>query len=1423
MVRMADRTETPATNFNAIRISIASPEQILNWSHGEVTKPETINYRTLRPEKDGLFCERLFGPTKDWECFCGKYKKIRYRGVICDRCGVEVTRAKVRRERMGHIRLAAPVAHIWFSKTTPSRLGLLLDLSPRNLERVLYFAQHIIVSISEEKRQEAIELKQANHDFQVETLQQEASKKFAELTVRLEALPEEGEDPAADADRFSIRMEKDEAQDQLDKGEGQVRETLQAAIDELADLRVHQLVADSRLRDLRENYGDVFEAAMGAEAILAILNTIDLEGLREQLAQEMRSTSGQRRKKAIKRLRVVESFRKSGNRVSDMILSVLPVLPPELRPMVQLDGGRFATSDLNDLYRRVINRNNRLKRLMDLGAPEIIIRNEKRMLQESVDALIDNGRRGRPIQGSHNHKLKSLSDLLRGKQGRFRQNLLGKRVDYSGRSVIVVGPELAMHECGLPKRMALELFKPFVMHRLVMMGIAPNIKSAKRMVERTRSEVWGILEDVIKDRPVLLNRAPTLHRLGIQAFMPTLIEGNAIQIHPLVCSAFNADFDGDQMAVHVPLSRMAVNEAKVAMLSTHNMLSPASGEPLVAPTLDMVMGCYYLTEEKERASGEGKQFFDAEEAQIAHASGLIDLRARIQVRQVRGIDSDDWTVTTLGRLKFNEILPDIIEFKNARMDRTRIRELTSELYDRLSNEETAEVLDAIKELGFQYATTSGITIAINDIQVSPKKAGILQKAAGLVSSYEEQYLSGLMTEDERHKLAVEAWTGASDETEEVVREELDNYGGIAVMAQSGTKGNISQIKQMAGMRGLMSKPMSKTTSRDTSVQSIIELPVKSSFREGLTALEYFISTHGARKGLTDTALNTANSGYLTRRLIDIAQEVIALEQDCGTYDAFWVVARPDDLNPVDPGRSTLVERVDGRLAATAIADPQTGEIILDRNEEIDKDKARLLIEAGITEVPVRSPLICEARRGVCQMCYGKLPATGELIEEGQAVGIIAAQSIGEPGTQLTMRTFHTGGVAGVDITSGLPRVEELFEARIPKGVAGPALLAEIDGVVDEVVVEEGARRIRVVSREEFREDYPLPEGAQVLVADGELVEPDMILAIPAPGEAGDAEGEADGEEAVSGLVSPAEGRVEMTAFGLAIVWEDVEIWERPVSPGARILVNVGDEVRAGAALTEGPLNPHDILNIRGKDDVQRFLVDEVQKVYRSQGVGIHDKHIEIILKQMMRRVQVDSTGDADFIPGQMADKFEFHDKNARVLAEGGEPATAKPVLLGVTRASLLTDSFLAAASFQETTRVLTQAAVSGARDWLMGLKENVIIGRLIPARLESLSVIQEPEPELVSGFEEMLPADWLEMTSEVSTEFPFVPQNQESPVAAGFSVDVVETEEVDDDDGLHEDDGDDDVVEAAVDEVVGDEEPETGGNAGSHIFSPLDD
>ena len=1321
---MPDRTDGQATSFNAIRISIASPEQIRSWSHGQISKPETINYRTLRPEKDGLFCERIFGPTKDWECFCGKYKRIRYRGVVCDRCGVEVTRSKVRRERMGHISLASPVAHIWFSKGTPSRLGLLLDLSPRNLERVLYFAQHIVVSVDQEGRLAAVQEEETRYQQELEKKRLATEALASQLRQSIEDSADSKSEEELEQQRSAMEAEIDSSRAKLLEEGDKLQGEMQSRIDELEDLHVRKLIPDSRHRELKDHYGGVFKAMMGADGILEILRQTDLEALREQLLQEMGATSGQRRKKAIKRLRVVEAFRRSGNKSEWMIFTVLPVLPPDLRPMVQLDGGRFATSDLNDLYRRVINRNNRLKRLLDLGAPEIIVRNEKRMLQEAVDALIDNGRRGRPIQGSHNHKLKSLSDLLRGKQGRFRQNLLGKRVDYSGRSVIVVGPELKLDQCGLPKRMALELFKPFVMHRLVLLGISPNIKSAKRMVERARPEVWDILEEVIKERPVLLNRAPTLHRLGIQAFMPVLIEGSAIQIHPLICSAFNADFDGDQMAVHVPLSRRAVAEAKETMLSVHNMLSPASGEPLVAPTLDMVLGCYYLTDVQPGAFGEGSRFVGLEEASIAHESDRLHLRAEIEIRDRR--QPDGWLKTTIGRMVFNDVLPQEIDPKNRLMDKNALNDLTAECARKLSDEEAASTLDKIKALGFHYATVSGITIAINDIQVSPKKAQIISEANRQVEEYEEQYMQGLVTEEERYSRTVATWTDASDQMEDIVKEDLASYGGVALMAVSGAKGNIAQIKQMAGMRGLMSDPKGR----------IIDLPIKSSFREGLTALEYFISTHGARKGLADTALRTADSGYLTRRLIDVAQEVIILEDDCGTSEGMWLNARSDD-----PLVSPLEESMLGRIAATEVR-LGDGQVLAERNEEIVEKKVQAIMEAGIRDVYIRSPMNCEARRGICQLCYGRIPATGKLVNVGEAVGIIGAQSIGEPGTQLTMRTFHTGGVAGLDITSGLPRVEEIFEARVPKGYA---VLADIDGVIFVEDDVEG-RRLRVISREEYREDYILPAGFEVLVGNGEYVDAGASIArgLPKPRKKGK-----DAKNEPVDIVANISGQVEIGTKRLSVVWEDIEEREHTVPASAHVLVDNGTTVRAGDALTAGPLNPHDILRIRGKDDLQRYLIAEVQKVYRSQGVSIHDKHIEVILRQMLRRVQVDSPGDAELIPGQIVDRFEFQDKNAKVLAEGGEPATAKSVLLGVTRASLLTDSFLAAASFQETTRVLTEAAVTGARDRLLGLKENVIIGRLIPARanfaVEETKQLAEPKDD--DGFS----GTWFEMVDTPAT------------------------------------------------------------------------
>ena len=1339
-------------DFNAIRISLASPEQIKTWSYGEITKPETINYRTLRPEKDGLFCERIFGPTKDWECYCGRYKKIRYRGVICDRCGVEVARSKVRRERMGHIALAAPVAHIWFSKGTPSRLGLLLDLSPRNLDRVLYFAQYLVTGVDEDLRTEAKSRLWRQLLDDATRSREEAQARIVELLG--EGPFEQGEESQAaveqDAlsleeavDRFLDQLEDDiaafeeretlkRAQSEAEKGgdtqddespvqsaeeePGSEPKEFEAAmkmlhqlkddlkersievdsqIDDLEDIRVGQLLTESRHRDLKGRHGEVFKASMGAEAVLEGLRGIDLEAKRDELQKEIGDTSGQRRKKAIKRLRVVEAFRKSGNKPEWMILTTLPVLPPELRPMVQLDGGRFATSDLNDLYRRVINRNNRLKRLMELMAPEIIVRNEKRMLQEAVDALVDNGRRGRAVSGSHNHRLKSLSDLLRGKQGRFRQNLLGKRVDYSGRSVIIAGPDLKLHECGLPRRMALELFKPFVMNRLVMRGYAHNIKSAKRMAERASPEVWDILEDVVANRPVLLNRAPTLHRLGIQAFMPRLIEGSAVQVHPLVCAAFNADFDGDQMAVHVPLSKEAMLEATRMMMSTFNMLSPSSGEPIVAPTLDMVLGCYYMTIIEQGAKGAGRQFASFDDARLAHQMGIVDMRAPLTVRHQSTANGKEWLETTVGRIIFNDELPRELGFRNQEMDKTALKDVTAECYRTLGNEAAVEVLDGIKRLGFQYASRAGITIAINDIEVSTEKATIVSDAENKVNLLEQQYLDGLITEDERYNNAVQTWTAANDNLTKVIEDNLRDYGGIYLMATSGAKGNIAQIKQMAGMRGLMSNPKGR----------IIERPIKSNFREGLSVLEYFLSTHGARKGLADTALRTADSGYLTRRLIDVAQEIIVLSDDCETAGGIWL---EDDTD--DSLMTSFSDRIKSRFTAAPVGDPATGEIIVERNEEVNQEATERLQAAGVTGLMVRSPLRCEARRGVCRMCYGTSLATMQPVMLGEAVGIIAAQSIGEPGTQLTMRTFHTGGIAGVDITSGLPRVVELFEARVPKG---EAVLSEIDGTVEVTDLPEG-RSVKVLSVEEYSDEYPLSDGYEVLVSDGEEV--NVGAALAAAQQAPDAETAA--LQPADQIAARVSGIVRVDKDAITINWVDDEQREYAIPAAAHISVRSGDKVTAGEAFTSGPKSPQQILRIQGREAVQRYLIAEVQRVYRSQGVTIHDKHIEVIISQMLRKVHIDGPGDTDLLPGELIDRQHYEEINAGILAEGGEPATASPVLLGITRASLNVESFLAAASFQETTRVLTESAINGDVDYLRGLKENVIIGRLIPARLD---------------------------------------------------------------------------------------------------------
>ena len=1651
MVRMLDNREATSSDFNAIRISIASPEQIAGWSSGEVQKGETINYRTQRPEKDGLFCERIFGPTKDWECQCGKYKRQKYKGVVCDRCGVEVTRANVRRQRLGHIALAAPVANIWFVKNTPSVMSLALDLKLSDLTRILYYSAYVINQVDIDLMREQLE----RHSTEVDELREEplavaygAWQRIADrvgdwalegslheavsiITSPSKTLPQavagaksalyrlsDATDPtegdftadlefllnlategikaeraayevgrlllaegvidspdklamaAIEGDQVAVAISglhhgsrpiaealeqqsshsqavvdafnawrgdpSEELQDDLFDAVERLRDDITIVYDEAlapaisgvaaavtgvgsasfgptakqplsedlakiehalttvelavrswnyrrsddnpegrgwnlpafnalldrlqpdsADMKVigelkdriefiqtdiapddqqkeislwrRQLsvlrdligvvddyllravaerrkeavdliqamrwlrwdpsqrprsadvawlwddlklpaamrnetelpdefyiarsgspglhlttLSTSRFDRLKPFWGEAFHAEMGAEPILESLKLLDtdLDQERYYTELEMRATSSQIRTKAGKRMRLLETFRRSENRMQDMIMTVLPVLPPELRPMVQLDGGRFATSDLNDLYRRVLSRNHRLKRFASMRAPGLMIRNEKRMLQEAVDSLIDNGRQGKAVKGKRDHALKSLSDLLKGKQGRFRQNLLGKRVDYSGRSVIVVGPELKMDECGLPKRMALELFKPFVMHRLVLSALAPNIKAAKRMVERSSPEVWHILEDVIKDRPVMLNRAPTLHRLGIQAFKPVLIEGSAIQLHPLVCSAFNADFDGDQMAVHVPLSAMAVHETGSVMLSTNNMLSPASGDPLVAPTLDMVMGCYYLTELVSDAKGAGGVFYDIDEARIAYSDGQLNLRAPITVLKVSGAEGK--LETTMGRLIFNETIPNALGYKNQLMDRGAIKDLTSELYRNLSNEETAKALDSIKEMGFYYATRSGITIAINDIQVSERKRDILDSAGQKVAEHEDNFMMGMMTEEEKYERIIDTWTEASDDMQQVVESEMANYGGVAVMAKSGAKGNISQIKQMAGMRGLMSDPEGR----------IIERPVKSSFREGLTALEYFISTHGARKGLTDTALRTADSGYLTRRLVDVSQEVIVQESDCEFAEPFYVEPRPDD-----PTLSNLPERIVGRMAGDVIADPTSGEIIVDRNEMIDEALATAIRDAGIDRVPVRSPLTCQTRRGICQMCYGRLPATGKLVEIGQAVGVIAAQSIGEPGTQLTMRTFHTGGIAGSDITTGLPRVQELFEVRPPKGAG---VMTHIDGAISIEEDPNGSRRIRVTYDEEERHDYALPAGAIRLVERGEPVEEGKLLAVvlntsSSPSTDGDRETTTAlaNTDVVNEIRSDFQGEAEVTSDGITVVWREEESRVYDVSSQMTLRVSDNQQVMAGAALVDGPLDLRELLDIRGLEGLQHYLVDEVQEVYRSQGVSIHDKHIEVILRQMLRRVQVETAGDTEFIPGDVVDKFRFQDQNAQVLAEGGEPATAKTLLLGVSKAALTTDSFLSKASFQETTKVLTMAAVASDRDWLRGLKENVIIGRLIPARLDSL-LQAENDFALRQAMDEFggeLAPSWLSGEGEIPNEF----------------------------------------------------------------------
>jgi DNA-directed RNA polymerase subunit beta' len=1239
--------------FDELRIGLATAEGIRQWSHGEVKKPETINYRTLKPEKDGLFCEKIFGPTRDWECYCGKYKRVRFKGIICERCGVEVTRAKVRRERMGHIELAAPVTHIWYFKGVPSRMGYLLDLAPKDLEKIIYFAAYVITSVNTELRHN--DMSTLENEMSVERRRVEQTRD-ADLEARAQKLEADIAELEAEGAKGDVRRK---VKDGGEREMRQLRDRAQRELDRLDEiwttftkLDVQQLIADESIyRELYDRYGDYFTGAMGAEAIQKLLENFDIPAEAEKLREIIRSGKGQKKLRALKRLKVVAAFQTTGNSPMGMVLDCVPVIPPDLRPMVQLDGGRFATSDLNDLYRRVINRNNRLKRLIDLGAPEIIVNNEKRMLQESVDALFDNGRRGRPVTGPGNRPLKSLSDLLKGKQGRFRQNLLGKRVDYSGRSVIVVGPQLKLHQCGLPKQMALELFKPFVMKRLVDLNHAQNIKSAKRMVERGRSQVWDVLEEVISEHPVLLNRAPTLHRLGIQAFEPQLVEGKAIQLHPLVCEAFNADFDGDQMAVHLPLSAEAQSEARVLMLSSNNILSPASGRPLAMPRLDMVTGLYHLTRLREDAHGAGNHYGSAAEAIMAYDRKVLHLQAPIKIRlpQVTptpGTDAETvtedgvWTAeTTLGRVLFNELLPADYPFVNEPLPKKRQATIVNELAERYSMTEVAQVLDRLKDAGFYWATRSGVTISIADVLVPPAKAGILEEYEAKADQINKRYQRGALSHQERNDEMVKIWSRATEEVAKAMEQNFPEDNPIPTIVQSGAAGNMTQIRQLAGMKGLVANPKGE----------FIPRPIKASYREGLSVLEYFISTHGTRKGLADTALRTADSGYLTRRLVDVSQDVIVREVDCGTERAIPMAVTEETSDgrfiPHRYLRTSVYARTSGEEITAA-----DGTVLVRKGDDLGDAVLDALVAAGVKTVRVRSALTCASATGICGMCYGRSMATGKLVDVGEAVGIVAAQSIGEPGTQLTMRTFKQGGVAGDDITTGLPRVTELFEARVPRGKAP---IADVDG------------RIRIEDGDRFWK----------------------ITLIPDDG----------GEEIVYEKLSKRQWLGMTTVDGT----------ERPLADG--------DHVTVGQLLLEGMADPHEVLRVMGPREVQLHLVREVQKVYRTQSVDIHDKHIEVIVRQMLRRVTIIDSGATEFLPGALAERGEFESENRRVVAEGNEPASGRPVLMGITKASLATESWLSAASFQETTRILTDAAINGKRDKLVGLKENVIIGKLIPA------------------------------------------------------------------------------------------------------------
>jgi DNA-directed RNA polymerase subunit beta' len=1377
-----------ATEFRSLRISLASPEQIRSWSYGEVTKPETINYRRLRPEKDGLFCEAIFGPTRDWQCYCGKYKNVRYKGIVCDKCGVEITRAAVRRERLGHIELAAPVAHVWYTRRVPSYLGLLLNISRRNLDRVLYFAQYVITHVDDDARQRALvrldeELEEAEmrlydeNQGNIDAATEEVRERVNSLAAELEALQASFDDrlsaatdavvreaqqaeqrlenamgdPAAaeiklgdaviakkgvkigrehivmvqetTSERLTTQQKEleedhqsavatlqkeiqtlrgeiddvaESTQDQMTIKLARLRQQAQANRDMLESLAQMAFLNETDYRDLKSKFGNVFRADMGAEAFYEILKNMDLDKLSIELWREVRTTrSKMGAKRATKRLQVVEALRQSGNRPEWMILTVLPVIPPDLRPMVQLDGGRFATSDLNDLYRRVINRNNRLKRLLELGAPDVIVRNEKRMLQEAVDSLIDNSQRGKALSRRGRRELKSLSDMLKGKKGRFRRNLLGKRVDYSGRSVIVVGPNLKMGQCGLPKTMALELFRPFVISKLVDYGHASNIKGAKRVIERQPPEVWEVLEEVIQGRPILLNRAPTLHRLGIQAFMPILVEGKAIQLHPLVCAAFNADFDGDQMAVHVPLSQKAVTEAVDQMLATRNLLKPADGHPIVGPSKDMVLGVYYLTSMYDGLKGEGKFFSNMDEVKRAYDLGYLHIHAKIKLltetyytekenrRYADNKPRKRVIETSPGRVIFNQALAPEMRYVNETLDKGAVNDLVNRVYRRMGDEITIELVDRIKDLGFHYATQSGITIAVSDLTIPEERETILAEARQRVDQIDKQYRRGLLTEDEQYQRTIEQWTDAKAQVEKAVRDAMSPAGPVTMMALSGsTKGGFGPITQLAGMRGLMADPQGR----------IISVPITSNFRQGLTALEYFISTHGARKGLADTALRTADAGYLTRRLVDVAQDVIVMEEDCGTTKGI-------DIRRVDNfGKQTLADRIFGRYAAETVADPETGEVIIEVGELYTEELAELVDNTGVEKVHVFSPMTCEMRQGICAKCYGIDLGRGKPVEMGEAVGIVAAQSIGEPGTQLTLRTFHTGGTAEArgDITQGLPRVEELFEARQrPKG---EAVMTEISGLIELRIIE-GVRHVFVTDSKLVDEDYDIPEGWQIKVENEDQVKVGDILA----------------EKDDDIITARHMGRVVVDDGRVRVVWESKDERDYEIPAGTRILVEEGQFIEAGSQLTEGSKNPHRILEILGRDAVTQYLLKEVQQVYRPQGQNINDKHFEVIIRKMLSKVMLTASGDTEMLPGELIESTIFQEKNAEIIAEGGQPARAEPVLLGITKASLNTDSFLSASSFQHTIKVLAGAAIAGKEDALIGLKENVIIGKLIPA------------------------------------------------------------------------------------------------------------